>query len=101
MSDYADRAEQVLIVRGLVQEPFTTLQRGSITLVPWLGDDELVSALQGADKIICRSGYSTIMDLEKLGLLAKAEFIPTPGQPEQEYLALEVLVHGFGGFATV
>ncbi len=87
MSDYADRAEQVLIVRGLVQEPFTTLQRGSITLVPWLGDAELVSALQGADKIICRSGYSTIMDLEKLGLLAKAEFIPTPGQPEQEYLA--------------
>lgn len=87
MSDYADRAEQVLIVRGLVQEPFTTLQRSSITLVPWLGDAELVSALQGADKIICRSGYSTIMDLEKLGLLAKAEFIPTPGQPEQEYLA--------------
>ena len=87
MSDYADKAEPVLIVRGLVQEPFTTLQRGSITLVPWLGDAELVSALQGANKIICRSGYSTIMDLEKLGLLAKAEFIPTPGQPEQDYLA--------------
>ncbi|MCK4562429.1 MAG: glycosyltransferase, partial [Flavobacteriaceae bacterium] len=31
------------------------------------------------------SGYSTIMDLEKLS--AKVFFIPTPGQFEQEYLA--------------
>ena len=30
-------------------------------------------------------GYSTIMDLAKLG--GKAIFIPTPGQTEQEYLA--------------
>ena len=35
--------------------------------------------------IICRSGYSTVMDLAKLG--KKAIFIPTPGQTEQEYLA--------------
>ena len=27
------------------------------------------------------------MDLEALGLMDKAELIPTPGQPEQEYLA--------------
>ena len=84
---YAGKADKVLIIRGLVKEPFTRIERDNITLVPWLGDDELVTALQGADKIICRSGYSTIMDLEKLDLLAKAEFIPTPGQPEQEYLA--------------
>jgi len=35
--------------------------------------------------IISRSGYSTIMDLYVVG--GKAMFIPTPGQPEQEYLA--------------
>ena len=35
--------------------------------------------------IFCRSGYSTIMDLSKLG--KKAILIPTPGQTEQEYLA--------------
>jgi hypothetical protein len=34
-----------------------------------------------------RSGYSTIMDLSVLNLLHKAEFHPTPGQSEQEYLA--------------
>ena len=31
--------------------------------------------------------YSTIMDLEALGVMEKAELIPTPGQTEQEYLA--------------
>jgi UDP-N-acetylglucosamine:LPS N-acetylglucosamine transferase len=36
-------------------------------------------------KIICRPGYSTIMDLS--ALQKPAYFIPTPGQTEQEYLA--------------
>jgi len=34
---------------------------------------------------LCRSGYSSIMDLAALG--KKAILIPTPGQTEQEYLA--------------
>ena len=38
-----------------------------------------------SSKIICRSGYSTLMDLDALGV--KALLIPTPGQSEQEYLA--------------
>lgn len=38
-----------------------------------------------AGVIICRSGYSTIMDLVELN--CQAILIPTPGQPEQEYLA--------------
>ncbi len=44
--------------------------------------DKLV---QQASVVVCRSGYSTVMDLVKLG--KKAIFIPTPGQTEQEYLA--------------
>ncbi len=35
--------------------------------------------------IICRSGYSSLMDLFATG--RRALLIPTPGQPEQEYLA--------------
>lgn len=35
--------------------------------------------------VICRSGYSSIMDLTVLG--KKAILVPTPGQTEQEYLA--------------
>jgi len=76
-----------LIVQGKVKEPFTKICHGPLEIVPYLADDELLAAMMGAEKIICRSGYSTIMDLAHLGLLQKAEFIPTPGQPEQEYLA--------------
>ncbi len=48
-------------------------------------DKEMLSLLQSAKTVICRSGYSSIMDLVTLG--KKAIFVPTPGQPEQEYLA--------------
>ena len=84
---YQDSAEQVLIVQGLMHRPNTRIKRGNLTIVPYMGDNELVSVLLGANHIIARSGYSTVMDLEALGLMDKAELIPTPGQPEQEYLA--------------
>ena len=84
---YAGKEERVLIVQGLLNRPNTRMKRGNITLVPYLGDEELAGVLHGARHIIARSGYSTIMDLEALGVLEKAEFIPTPGQSEQEYLA--------------
>ena len=47
--------------------------------------EEMAGLLVNAGWIIARSGYSTIMDLHILG--CKAILIPTPGQPEQEYLA--------------
>ncbi len=44
--------------------------------------------LLGAEKITCRSGYSTLMDLHVLGVGERIErMVPTPGQWEQEYLA--------------
>ena len=42
--------------------------------------------------LICRSGYTTIMDLAKLQ--KKALLIPTPGQYEQEYLAKRLFKQG-------
>ena len=84
---YAGKKESVLIVQGLMHKPSVRIKRGNITIVPFMGDEELASALIGAKHIIARSGYSTIMDLEALGVLGKSELIPTPGQPEQEYLA--------------
>lgn len=55
---------------------------------PILTKDNLETILQGAAMVICRSGYSTIMDLVKLQ--KKAILIPTPGQTEQEYLAKQL-----------
>lgn len=78
----------VLIVRGKIDNPATTTQIGSVTLIPHISDNQLLSIMLQAQKIIARSGYSTIMDLEVLSLLHKAELHPTPGQSEQEYLAL-------------
>ena len=55
--------------------------------------DQLTSqAMAGAEVVIARSGYSTIMDLCFLG--KKAILIPTPGQTEQEYLGRRLQEQG-------
>jgi uncharacterized protein (TIGR00661 family) len=75
----------VLFVKGTVEGNQTKLKNGHITLVNFMQSDELETAINQSDLIISRSGYTTILDLAKLG--KKAFFIPTPGQSEQEYLA--------------
>ena len=49
-----------------------------------LNDPELINAVSHAHTIVCRSGYSTIMDLVAMG--AHAILLPTPAQTEQQYL---------------
>ena len=97
---FKDSTQPVLIVRGKIGGPATATQIGAVTLVPHMGDEQLVPLMQQAKKIIVRSGYSTIMDLAVLGMLHKAEFHPTPGQSEQEYLA-QILMHRLGSFSAV
>ncbi len=55
------------------------------TRVSFLTGQELSDVLISARFIICRSGYSSIMDLA--ALKKTACLVPTPGQTEQEYLA--------------
>ena len=50
-----------------------------------LTSDALADAITSSKLVVCRSGYSTILDL--VALKAHAIFYPTPGQTEQEYLA--------------
>lgn len=59
-----------------------------------LGNEALQPLLRAADMVICRSGYSTVMDLVALG--KKAILIPTLGQTEQEYLGK--MLHERGAF---
>ena len=84
---FKNRPEKTLIIRGQPENSTNERKIGNVTLVSHLPDSELAGFLLGADRIICRSGYSTIMDLDALKCLRKAEFIPTPGQTEQEYLS--------------
>jgi UDP:flavonoid glycosyltransferase YjiC (YdhE family) len=58
---------------------------GNLTIINHLPDEQLAMVLKQAQLVICRSGYSTIMDLH--ALKCRALLVPTPGQTEQEYLA--------------
>ncbi len=58
---------------------------GSCKVYNHLPTRELGMLMAKADLILCRPGYSTLMDLAALG--KKAILVPTPGQTEQEYLA--------------
>ena len=86
------------IIDDIVHYPGTaTIARGlpgAVNLIPstntikfynHLPAEELNKEMIGAEYIISRSGYSTIMDIIKLG--KKSILIATPGQTEQEYLA--------------
>ncbi len=55
-----------------------------ITYHTYLGAAALAPLIGRAALVLCRSGYSTVMDLAVLD--KKALLIPTPGQTEQEYL---------------
>jgi len=88
-----------LLVRGRPDLPAPVKESAEtgLTVVPHLATPDLALALKGAQEIICRGGYSTIMDLSALGLLdRRCLFVPTPGQTEQEYLAKHLSEIGLG-----
>lgn len=67
---------------GLKNEP---VKDGNITLYSHLPSAGMLNIIAGSNGIICRSGYTGIIDL--IALNSSALLIPTPGQTEQEYLA--------------
>ncbi len=69
-------------------------QLPNVKIINVAAANELSKIIQSAAVIVCRSGYSTIMDLIKLQ--RKAIFVPTPGQPEQQYLAVKMNKLGHG-----
>jgi predicted glycosyltransferase len=62
-----------------------------VTIYNHLSTIELRVLIQVSEFVVCRSGYSSIMDLA--ALQAKAVLIPTPSQTEQQYLAAHVKQH--------
>lgn len=57
----------------------------NVTVYHMLSRKEIENVMNSSSVIVCRSGYSSLMDLQTVG--KKAILIPTPGQPEQKYLA--------------
>ena len=77
--------EKTILVRGLPGEKKTISLSPNVEMHNHLSASELNEKICQSDIVICRSGYSTIMDLARLR--KKSIMIPTPGQTEQGYLA--------------
>jgi uncharacterized protein (TIGR00661 family) len=88
LAEFENYKGEVLLVKGVVENEQNITEKGNMTIYNYMLATELEKALNESDLVISRSGYTTIMDLAKLG--KKAFFIPTPGQFEQEYLATQL-----------
>lgn len=76
--------KKALVVRGVIGTERKIIA-DRVEVVDHLNSEKLSEAMAASKLVLSRSGYSTIMDLAKLG--KKTIFVPTPGQTEQEYLA--------------
>lgn len=83
-SVFKNSAKKIILVRGSDQS--FNFDFGNINVINFAFGNQLKNLIINCETIICRSGYSTLMDL-KLIDKKKIILIPTPGQTEQEYLA--------------
>lgn len=75
----------ILFVKGVVEKEQKLKIEKNITTYNFLLSTELENLLNSSKIVLCRPGYTSLMDLAALG--KKVFVIPTPGQYEQEYLA--------------
>lgn len=74
-----------LMLRGITGTINPLVKINNLTILDHLPAGILESILRKGPVVICRGGYSTLMDMAFTG--NKVICIPTPGQTEQEYLA--------------
>lgn len=89
---------KIVFVKGIIEAEQKKEQIGNVTYYNFMKTRQLEHTFNESKKILCRSGYTTIMDLVKLH--KKAFFIPTPGQYEQIYLAEKLQNEGLVPYAT-
>ena len=88
---------KVIFIKGIVEEDQKKQEIGNVTYHNFMNSRQLEQTFNESETVLCRSGYTTIMDLAKLQ--KKAFFIPTPGQYEQEYLAKKLKEEGLVPYA--
>ncbi|MEO7175994.1 MAG: glycosyltransferase [Saprospiraceae bacterium] len=76
---------KVVLVRGKADAEALDMYSDHLEIHNFCKSKELNEIIAASDVILSRSGYSTVMDLAKMG--KKSIMIATPGQSEQEYLA--------------
>lgn len=79
---------QHVLIRGLPGEapPITTPLPDNLTVFDFANKELLRQLLPAAKAIVCRSGYSSLMDIYSITQGKKLILLPTPGQTEQIYL---------------
>jgi UDP-N-acetylglucosamine transferase subunit ALG13 len=83
---------KVVFVEGSSNAPVRTAVPENFAYHQRLTQQQLQPLIEHASMVVCRSGYSSLMDL--LLLHRKAILVPTPGQTEQEYLAKHLQEQG-------
>lgn len=89
---------KVVFIKGIIEAEQKKEQIGNVTYYNFMKTRQLELTFNESEKVLCRSGYTTIMDLVKLN--KKAFFIPTPGQYEQIYLAKKLEKEGLVPYST-
>ena len=86
--------DNVLILRAKPDSnDFPDNVSDNVSMFNHVDDEMFVQLVNSAKNIICRGGYSTLMDLVRLN--RSAYLVPTPGQTEQEYLAKHLAKDGY------
>ena len=78
-------SKKFIFIQGKTQAKAHHFAADHVEVISYLTSQSLNDILLASQVLVCRSGYSSVMDLAALG--KKAILIPTPGQTEQEYLA--------------
>ena len=84
ISQLAKSELKILLIRGTTKTAENSIP-ASWKSIDLASRADVQNAFEKSNVIIARSGYSTIMDLYSFN--KPAILVPTPGQPEQEYLA--------------
>jgi uncharacterized protein (TIGR00661 family) len=95
-AEISNYSGNVIFVEGIIESEQKLKQIGKILYYNFMKTNELETAINQSELVLCRSGYTTIMDLTKLE--KKVFFIPTPGQFEQEYLAKKMYKGGLAPY---
>ena len=85
LNDLKDYEGKVTFVRGLPGSKEILDAPPGVTIHNHVPAKEMNTLVCNAGIVLSRTGYTTVMDLFKLG--KKSILVPTPGQTEQEYLA--------------
>lgn len=85
LSQLKTTSYKAIIIQGKPEYKQNLALSNNIQMTSIMNTAQLYETIMQSEVILCRSGYTSIMDILAIG--HKAILIPTPGQSEQEYLA--------------